>query len=146
MKWQPTPVFFPGKSHGQRNLAGYSPWGCKGSYMTERLTLHSDGKNGFASSWVVESWGNGFLRVDGGEMWAPLDVLSLRWVLFIQVKQLYWVLDEEEPEKQIRWENPAMVEGKLGGWCPGGLMKKWAGEKGMAGWVSLMRVESEPWV
>ena len=28
-KWPPTPVFFPGKSHGQRNLVGYSPWGCK---------------------------------------------------------------------------------------------------------------------
>ena len=28
-KWQPTSVFLPGKSHGQRSLAGYSPWGCK---------------------------------------------------------------------------------------------------------------------
>ena len=28
-KWQPTPVFLPGESHGQRRLAGYSPWGCK---------------------------------------------------------------------------------------------------------------------
>ena len=28
-KWQPTPVFFLGESHGQRNLAGYSPCGCK---------------------------------------------------------------------------------------------------------------------
>ena len=28
-KWQPTPVFLPGKSHGQRSLAGYSPWGRK---------------------------------------------------------------------------------------------------------------------
>ena len=26
-KWQPSPVFLPGKSHGQRNLVGYSPWG-----------------------------------------------------------------------------------------------------------------------
>ena len=26
-KWQPTPVFFSGKSCGQRSLAGYSPWG-----------------------------------------------------------------------------------------------------------------------
>ena len=26
-KWQPTPVFWPGESHGQRSLAGYSPWG-----------------------------------------------------------------------------------------------------------------------
>ena len=24
-----TPVFLPGESHGQRSLAGYSPWGCK---------------------------------------------------------------------------------------------------------------------
>ena len=26
-KWQPTPVFLPGEFHGQRSLAGYSPWG-----------------------------------------------------------------------------------------------------------------------
>ena len=28
-KWQPSLVFLPGKSHGQRNLEGYSPQGCK---------------------------------------------------------------------------------------------------------------------
>ena len=28
-KWQPTPVFLPGKAHGQRSLAGYRPWGRK---------------------------------------------------------------------------------------------------------------------
>ena len=28
-KWQPALVFLPGKSHGQRSLAGYSPWGHK---------------------------------------------------------------------------------------------------------------------
>ena len=28
-KWQPTPVFLPGESHGQRSLAGYSPEGLK---------------------------------------------------------------------------------------------------------------------
>ena len=27
--WKPTPVFFPGESHGQRSLAGYHPWGRK---------------------------------------------------------------------------------------------------------------------
>ena len=37
-KWQPIPVFLPGKSHGQRSLAGYSPWGCKESDMTEQLS------------------------------------------------------------------------------------------------------------
>ena len=35
-KWQPMPVSLPGKSHGQRSLVGYSPWGCKESGMTER--------------------------------------------------------------------------------------------------------------
>ena len=35
--WQPTPVFSPGEFHGQRSLAGYSPWGCKESDTTEQL-------------------------------------------------------------------------------------------------------------
>ena len=34
-KWQPTPVFVLGKSHGQRSLAGYSPWGCQASDAPE---------------------------------------------------------------------------------------------------------------
>ena len=29
IQWQPTPVFLPGESHGQRRLASYSPWGRK---------------------------------------------------------------------------------------------------------------------
>ena len=34
-EWQLTPAFLPGESHGQRCLAGYSPWDCKESDMTE---------------------------------------------------------------------------------------------------------------
>ena len=34
-KWQPTPVFLPEYSHGQRSLADYSSWGLKESDMTE---------------------------------------------------------------------------------------------------------------
>ena len=34
-KWQPTPVFLPGESHGKTNLVGYSPWGHKESDTTE---------------------------------------------------------------------------------------------------------------
>ena len=34
-KWQPTPVFLPGESHGQRSLGSYSPCGCKDLDMTE---------------------------------------------------------------------------------------------------------------
>ena len=39
-KWQRTPVFFPGESHGQRNMAGCSPWGCRVRY-TERLSTRA---------------------------------------------------------------------------------------------------------
>ena len=39
-KWQPTPVFLPGESHGRRGLVGYSPQGCKKSDTTERLHFH----------------------------------------------------------------------------------------------------------
>ena len=36
--WQPTPGFLPGESHGQRSLAGYSPWAHKEWDTTERLS------------------------------------------------------------------------------------------------------------
>ena len=39
-KWQPTPVFLPGESHGRKSLVGYSPRGRKRSDMTEQLHFH----------------------------------------------------------------------------------------------------------
>ena len=38
-KWQPTPVFVPEKSHGQRSLVSYSSWGRKESNTTEQLSM-----------------------------------------------------------------------------------------------------------
>ena len=40
-KWQPTPIFLPGKSHGPKSLAGYSPWSHKESGTTEQLPFLS---------------------------------------------------------------------------------------------------------
>ena len=57
-KWQPTPVFLPGESHGRRSLVGYNPWGRKELDTTERLHLHLwwmwelDHKK----SWVPKNW------------------------------------------------------------------------------------------
>ena len=48
-KWQPTPGFLPGESHGQRSLAGYSPWGHKSRI---RLSAQSHG-----------NWGEGLCYV-----------------------------------------------------------------------------------
>ena len=36
--WQPTPVFLPGESHGQRSLVGYSPRCCKELDKAEQLS------------------------------------------------------------------------------------------------------------
>ena len=44
--WQPAPVFLPEESHGQRSLAGYSPWGHKESDTTE-----ASGHTSKATSW-----------------------------------------------------------------------------------------------
>ena len=40
-EWQPTPLFLPGEFHGQRRLAGPSPWGCKraGPYIVTKQQL-----------------------------------------------------------------------------------------------------------
>ena len=43
---QPTPVFLPGESHGQRSLAGYSPWGHKESNTAEATEHAETGKRG----------------------------------------------------------------------------------------------------
>ena len=41
-KWQPTPIFLPGKSHKQRSLVGYSPWDCKtvGHVLVSKTTAN----------------------------------------------------------------------------------------------------------
>ena len=40
-KWQPTPVFLPGESCGQRNLVGYNPWDHKELDMTKQLSMQA---------------------------------------------------------------------------------------------------------
>ena len=72
MRWHPTPVLLPGKSHGQRSLVGCSPWGCEESDMIERLHFH------FSLSCIGEGNGNplqcsclGNPR-DGGAWWAAV--------------------------------------------------------------------------
>ena len=58
-KGQPTPVFLPGESHGERSLAGYRPWGHKELGTTEWLSLHftsylwsSEGQTDIWNGWT----------------------------------------------------------------------------------------------
>ena len=85
-KWQPTPVFLPGKLCEQRSLVGYSPWGCKESDRTEhactdarrlrleklRMRLHKLILTGLPQS---QSW------VPRGALESGSDVLPIyRWL------------------------------------------------------------------
>ena len=49
-EWQPSPVFLPGEFHGQRRLAGYSPWSLKESDTTEHIYTHAGNRNGVAGA------------------------------------------------------------------------------------------------
>ena len=64
-KWQPTPVFLPGESHGQRSLAGYRPWGRKESHnwATEHACMHTHESRGIQlqemethGNWLSDHW------------------------------------------------------------------------------------------
>ena len=71
-RWHPTPVLFPGKSHGWRSLVGCSPWDRWESGMTERLHFH------FSLSCIGEGNGNPLQCSclenprDGGAWWAAV--------------------------------------------------------------------------
>ena len=79
MLWHPTPVFLPGKFHGQRSLGGYSPWGPEESDMTERLHFH------FSLSCIGEGNGNPLQSSclekprDGGAWWAAVSGVAQSW-------------------------------------------------------------------
>ena len=72
-QWHPTPVLLPGKSHGRRSLADFSPWGREESDTTERLHFH------FSISCVGEGNGNPLQCSclenprEGGAWWAAVD-------------------------------------------------------------------------
>ena len=54
--WKLNPVFLPGESHGQRSLAGYSPWGRKVLDITERLVhIHINTQRGFPAGAMVKN-------------------------------------------------------------------------------------------
>ena len=100
-KWQPTPVCLPGKSHGQRILTGYSPWGHKESDMTEQLHFTSlerkpadFGKSGSYFSLIrAQSSYRIFLLC---VCWVMSNILSvcghpLQWPLIRDSSELPWL-------------------------------------------------------
>ena len=54
--WLPTPIYLPEKSHGQRSLAGYSPWGHKQSDTAEQLSHHQCGLDSYLNETTCPKW------------------------------------------------------------------------------------------
>ena len=77
--WQPTPLFLPGESHGQRSLEGYSQWGHKESDRTEatwHAHTHHDNRslNGNVLIWGFEE-----LLVASRKLEIPREHFMQRW-------------------------------------------------------------------
>ena len=92
-----TPVFLPRKFHGQRSLAGYSPWGRKDSAMTERLHFH------FSLSCIGEGNGNPLQCCcwenprDGGAWWAAVYGVAQSRTRLKRLSSKYHFLHEAFP-------------------------------------------------
>ena len=79
-EWQPTPVFLPEESHGQRSLTGYSPWSCKELDMTEWLSHKQmfNGQSGGKSWALAASMGSvGMHRPS----WTPVLHNTRQWFI-----------------------------------------------------------------
>ena len=87
-KWQPTPVLLPGKSHGRRSVAGYSPWGLKGSDTTERL--HFTFATSYSTSDILHHLLCIFKAVIDIALWSPLcqDHQKMAWVCSVTISLL----------------------------------------------------------
>ena len=79
VRWHPTPVLLPGKSHGWRSLVGCSPWGRKESDTTKRFHFH------FSLSCTEEGNGNPLQCSclenprDGEAWWAAIYGVAQSW-------------------------------------------------------------------
>jgi len=82
-KWQPTPVFLPGKFHGQRNLVGYSLCGRKESAMTEHIITGKEGKGDGSSLSVY----------NGLHVARRSHTIYLVWALK-QLSEVYFIVEE----------------------------------------------------
>ena len=114
--WQPTPVFLPGESHGQRSLAGYSPWHRKKSDTTEaRACPFAKCLRGFCKG------GANFLRnVPEVCIWLVYKDFSSTWIL-------------RNPHSSIlAWRIPLTEE-------PGGLQSMGL-QRVVHGWVTKQQI------
>ena len=89
---QPTPVFLPGESHGQRSLVGYSPWGCKQSDTTE-ATQH-------ACTWEITN-GNLITSQDYNVFQCVVSSTSLPKLPYLNILHACLCSTHDQPSKSM---------------------------------------------
>ena len=98
--WQPTLVFLPGESHGQRSQAGYSPWGHKepdttlhDTKMSDTMSVWSEGK--------LTSTALGRLQSEHSDLRDSVEKIQEK----MEEMNLYDNLDDEEEKQTIKNKN-----------------------------------------
>ena len=91
MKRQPIRVFLPGKSHGQRSLVGYSPWGRKELDMTEQLSVHPPFFQCLCMLLASDSlWPHGLYSLPGSSVHGIFQARIREWVAISPSRGSSW--------------------------------------------------------
>ena len=87
-RWQLAPVVLPGESHGQRSLAGYSPWGHKELGMTEHTCTHAHLEQGWVVKGLVcHSWEFALSLAGSGSHWKEVKQ-GMDFIRFVLYKKI----------------------------------------------------------
>ena len=77
-KWQPTPVFLPGKSYGQRSLVGYSPWVAEWLSMHACITSHQSEWSSSKNLQIINAGNRPLIHC-----WWECKLMQPLWCIFI---------------------------------------------------------------
>ena len=111
---QPTPIFLPGKSHGQKGLAGYSPWSHRELDMTEHTCTHSIISRHFPYSLPQENFIYAFFSI----VFQMLALLHHRKCYFLGILMSHE--SEQRTENDKHWSSlPAFEFVRVGVWSKG---------------------------
>ena len=86
-KWQPTPVFLPGGSHGQRSLVGYSPWNhrVRHDWATNTFTRFLSLFMSYETYFLLYKFSKSFLFRD--IKWYPFSLIFINTVVIIPASE-----------------------------------------------------------
>ena len=111
--WQPTPVFLPGESHGQRSLVGYSPSGRTESDMTEVTKQQQHLKSSFPSSFLFLfclslSFIKGQVMQEYNSKWLNLSANCFQVLISLSIfkqkmKKKRFNVTEEQNHDEFKW-------------------------------------------